>query len=398
MAATTHTLNPLPFENLEHRRFEDLVRQLAYDFKPWRQLEATGRSGSEGGFDARGWEIAQVPDDDHEEDEDREHHVPVATDRLWLVQCKRERSIGPSLAMKYLSDVSDADLRSLYGILFVAPANFSRTTRDRFIARCRDFGVQEIQIWGRGELEDLLVQPKNDHLLFAYFGISLQIRRRSTRSAIRSRLATKRRAHRILESKAYQSVLLRDSQDDQYPFMTSKEEFERDPRWLVRKFLEFNHDGPAFLTRKYFAYLDENYKWDAAFVFNDAANGWHDDPWLGKDLDDKIRSEIFAFWETLPEERRAWLEVFGIIAYDDIIDIDEIGDDWVDGAPHVFVTFDGSRVQPFKYVVGRVTTRGFSSRSQNVHDKKDGRIQIFPEKFREEPSVKGSKKGTRRGK
>jgi hypothetical protein len=37
---------PLHFEDLEPHRFEDLVRRLIYDFRPWRQLEATGRSGA----------------------------------------------------------------------------------------------------------------------------------------------------------------------------------------------------------------------------------------------------------------------------------------------------------------------------------------------------------------
>lgn len=39
---TTRTFNPLPLEHLEPKRFEDLVRQLTYEFRPWRQLEATG--------------------------------------------------------------------------------------------------------------------------------------------------------------------------------------------------------------------------------------------------------------------------------------------------------------------------------------------------------------------
>lgn len=55
--ATTRTIGPLHFEDLDPKRFEDLVRQLAYEFKPWRRLEATGRSGSDNGFDARGYEI-----------------------------------------------------------------------------------------------------------------------------------------------------------------------------------------------------------------------------------------------------------------------------------------------------------------------------------------------------
>jgi hypothetical protein len=54
MSETSRTFGLLPFENLEPRRFEDLVRQLAYDFRPWRALEATGRAEGDEGFDARG--------------------------------------------------------------------------------------------------------------------------------------------------------------------------------------------------------------------------------------------------------------------------------------------------------------------------------------------------------
>ncbi|NYG46218.1 hypothetical protein GGD67_003689 [Bradyrhizobium sp. IAR9] len=49
----TKTTGPLHFEDLEPHRFEDLVRRLLYDFRQWRELEATGRTGSDEGFDAR---------------------------------------------------------------------------------------------------------------------------------------------------------------------------------------------------------------------------------------------------------------------------------------------------------------------------------------------------------
>jgi hypothetical protein len=57
MPATRKTLGPLHLEDLEPHRSEDLVRQLVYDFRVWRMLEATGRSGSDDGFDDRGYEI-----------------------------------------------------------------------------------------------------------------------------------------------------------------------------------------------------------------------------------------------------------------------------------------------------------------------------------------------------
>jgi hypothetical protein len=52
----TRTMGALHFEDLEPHRFEDLIRQLAYDFRSWRQLEATGRAGGDDGFDVRGFE------------------------------------------------------------------------------------------------------------------------------------------------------------------------------------------------------------------------------------------------------------------------------------------------------------------------------------------------------
>jgi hypothetical protein len=81
----TRTTGPLHFEDLEPHRFEDLVRRLIYDFRPWRHLEATGRSGSDDGFDARGFEITlghSVPDQtDEDAVEDKE-----AEDRIWLIR------------------------------------------------------------------------------------------------------------------------------------------------------------------------------------------------------------------------------------------------------------------------------------------------------------------------
>ena len=49
----TRTVGPIHFEDLDPHRFEDLVRQLAYDFRPWKSIESTGRGGADDGFDVR---------------------------------------------------------------------------------------------------------------------------------------------------------------------------------------------------------------------------------------------------------------------------------------------------------------------------------------------------------
>ena len=56
ITTVTKTLGPLHFDDLEPKRFKDLARQLVYDFRIWRRLEATGRAGSDDGFDARGYQ------------------------------------------------------------------------------------------------------------------------------------------------------------------------------------------------------------------------------------------------------------------------------------------------------------------------------------------------------
>ena len=103
MTTASTTINPLHFEDLEPHRFEDLIRQLVYDFRPWSSLEATGRSGSDDGFDARGYEL--LPIEEVEPDTEEGESKWAFQDRIWLIQCKREQKIGPQKIKKYLDEV-----------------------------------------------------------------------------------------------------------------------------------------------------------------------------------------------------------------------------------------------------------------------------------------------------
>ncbi|MFC6662821.1 hypothetical protein [Deinococcus multiflagellatus] len=76
-----------------------------------------------------------------------------------------------------------------YGFILAAACDFSKKAYDAFRLALIGTGVQEFQIWGKAELEDMLFQPKNDHLLFAYFGISLQVKKRTRQTKLRSLLA-----------------------------------------------------------------------------------------------------------------------------------------------------------------------------------------------------------------
>lgn len=341
MALATKTIGPLHLEDLEPHRFEDLVRQLLYDFKVWRQIEATGRSGSDDGFDVRAWEqetplVEQVDGTEEEED------APLAPGRLWLVQCKRERTVGPGKLAGYLDDIPEEERGRIYGVIFAAACDFSKKARDVFLAKCREMGFAEGHLWGKAEIEDMLFQPKNDHLLFAYTGISLQTRRRTLKSQLASILTMKRKAKRHLDEQGW--VLLRDPDDKRYPFLDEDETLPRYERgrWRVVRYLGLAHDGLRFLGARHFAYLAEDgVGWDYAEAMNDAHPHRHDDPWCSGDEDHEVRSTAWGIWEKLPKHCQAWYEIAFVIPLDRIVAIDEIGDDWFSG-PHLFVHLTNS--------------------------------------------------------
>lgn len=88
----TRTINPIHFEDLEPHRFEDLIRQLMYDFKDWKSIEATGKLGSDDGIDIlaieNNFEESDNYDDDNyddngDDDDDHHHFVMPQVMSLW---------------------------------------------------------------------------------------------------------------------------------------------------------------------------------------------------------------------------------------------------------------------------------------------------------------------------
>src|SRR5262245_25770392 len=120
---TTRTTGPLHFEDLEPHRFEDLIRQLAYDYRPVSPTDPAGRTGSGDRFDARGWEAVpnEFPESDEDDDEEDDADLPLRGEhRIWLIQCKREASIGPKQLDKYLNAIPVEERKRLYGLIFAA--------------------------------------------------------------------------------------------------------------------------------------------------------------------------------------------------------------------------------------------------------------------------------------
>lgn len=338
MTKASRTVNPLHFEDLEPKRFEDLVRQLLYDFRDWSALEATGRSGSDDGFDARGWEIGAMRlTDDPESEEETSESADQGINRVWLVQCKRERTITPKKLVSYLENINEEELASLHGLIFVAACDFSKKSHDGFRKWCHAAGLKEFHLWGKAALEDLLFQPRHDHLLFGYFGLSLQIRKRSIKSALRARLAIKRQVIRHIggvEQHTHQPILLRDADDDHYPYIGELPDFYKKPSWAVYEFIGHYESGIKILARSHLAYFkDEGAEWDAMEVLR--TNLHFDDRW-GKPTDHKLQTKLRNIWLDVSEQNRAVLEVVGLIPYEQILAIDEVGDEWFMN-PHVYL-------------------------------------------------------------
>lgn len=270
-----------------------------------------------------------------------------------------------------------------YGYMIIAACNFSKTTRDTFRSEMHSRGIQEFFLWGKGELEDMLYLPKNDHLLFAYFGISLQIRRRSLKTRVSAALTLKRKLVKVLgdiQNNCLEPVLIRDPRQIDYPKIGDVGEFIKKPRWQYFAFAGHQPvDHVAFIVKRSFAYVDFNSnEWDAALSYSDqptykSIHGIPEEMFREYDT----RSQYSSFWnEQIPEVNRAWFKVIRTIPYDRILAIDDIGDIYNE-PPHLLVEFrpDGDPFEPGSHP----WIEGVGSYRPGIRPEKDKRVKFFPD-------------------
>lgn len=336
----TKTLGPIHFEDLDPRRFEDLVRELVYDFKDWQNIEATGRGGSDDGFDIRAYEqVSDVITESGEHDSGEEAAHPMEG-RVWMFQCKREKEIGPARVASIISDGVDPKVPP-YGYILTAPANFSKTSYDKFREELRKRGVMEFYLWGRAALEDMLHQPKNDHILFTFFGISLVSRRKSRATEIRGVVSAKNKLLKLLgEHPNLEPVLLRDTNDVHYPYKAEYNDFKKRPRWKEYPVVEMHPVGLIVLVAKFFAFHDPVKKeWDYSDAVNLVHRQANDED---REEKDALRQCVEGFWEFFQKSSRAMFVVNGFVRFDSIVVIDSEGDS-LHKFPHIYVDFQSNR-------------------------------------------------------
>jgi len=338
-AKPTTTTNPIHFEDLDPKRFEDLVRELIYDFRDWQTIEATGKGGGDDGFDIRAYERTITTSID----EDGNEVIRPMDGDVWMIQCKREKSIPPSKIKKILEDIDPGD--PPYGYMLVAATDFSKKSYDAFRDELTKLGVLEFYLWGKATLETELHQPKNDRILFTFFGVSNVRRKRSRATEIRSEVTSKNRVMRVLgDNPAHSWILARDSKDRHYPYESKYADFEKRPRWKEYEVVELHPRGVIVSMKQCYAYFDEEKKaFDCAeppIVIRNPRDRTHD-----TDREEREKLGLVRdFWERQPQKNQAMFHQNGIIRYDDMLVIDDKGDSWNE-LPHIFVDFvDGSPV------------------------------------------------------
>jgi hypothetical protein len=154
-----------------------------------------------------------------EEADDSDDSNTFFTERLWIFQCKREKALPPRKLRTVITDSLRSFASAPHGFVLAVGCVVSEEARGAFRAEMARRGVEEFLLWATSELEDMRFQPQHDRLLFAYFGISLQPRRRSIATRLRADLTKKKQREAVIgpEGPDGTLVLLRDPADERNP-------------------------------------------------------------------------------------------------------------------------------------------------------------------------------------
>lgn len=381
---TTKTLGPLHFEDLEPHRFESLVRNLLYDFREWQIIEPTGQGGNDDGFDIRAWEkVGEIRNvDETAESKESEEGIHPMEGNLWMIQCKREKEIGPSRVTKIIDTVDSKN--PPYGYILTAPVTFSKKSYDVFRQKLRSKGVMEFYLWGRGELEDMLYLPKNDRILFTFFGLSFERQKRSKTSEIKFLLNNKNKLFRILDGQEYndmrKSVLVRDYNADKYPYESEYKDFDKKPRWKEYVAYRYHPLGLWVHIGEYYAYIDES-KREFDFIKSADLLYREGDVRLRCNSDDNTKRDMAEdTWAHLPLRNQVKLNIDGIIFYQDMLVIDDKGDSLYN-FPHLFLDYkkyDGP-FGGFRYLLGKGNDL---EGCIDAHQEKYKKVSFFPQQLK----------------
>lgn len=306
----TKTINQLHFEDLEPHRFEDLIRQLIYNLKDWNSIEATGKLGQDDGIDILGREKI------NNTQEENDNFIEI--ERVWNIQCKREKSITPKKMIKIIEESFKSGVPDCY--ILAAACNFSKKTRDIFREEMIKYKIKEFYIWGKTELEDMLFQEANDYLLFAYFGISIHLKQKKDLFNLRKKIEMKKKLKDLIFGEKYHNGVVIVEVDDM-EYITSIDSYF----YLGDR---FGSNGIEVYKGKYLAYIDEikkEYDYDKNFNYYKPDN-------INIEYEYANKSTV-----EIDKTKKGAVETHFILNYDQIIEIDFIGDFYNEYRPIIYI-------------------------------------------------------------
>ncbi len=282
-----------------------------------------------------------------EEEESQGEHVVESNQ--WVIQCKRHKQLGPGQVQKIVSAFKGDE--SVYGYILAAPVNFSKKSYDVFRDEIRKKGITECYLWGRAELEDFLLMPKFDHILFTFFGISLSTRRRTRDSRAKFKVNNKNKLFRVLGdgrgiTSINASLLLRDINDSDYPWQGKYKDFEKRPRWDLVIADDYDPRGLIVHIHKYYAYFDKE---TDEFDFAQQVEFLNKLPEFRQVRDHETieqQERLEDYFRHLPRKHQAFYRVEGLLPWEDMLLIDDKGDS-IHQCPHIYVDWqNGSALVP----------------------------------------------------
>jgi hypothetical protein len=133
---------------------------------------------------------------------------------------------------------------------------------------------------------------------------------------------------------------VRDPADTRYPW-TGRETLQGG-RFLWRPFAmkSLGPHGLRLVVRCFHGfYRADTTEWDVASALNRAVPHEGDDLWRDADAPSQALSDrVIGPWSRLPEHQKVFLFALRDLAYEDILEIDEVGDDFCE-LPTIFATF-----------------------------------------------------------
>ena len=149
MINPTRTINRLHFEDLDWRRFENLVYEIEYRENSWKNLDPIGLTGNDGGVDILG--------------KDKNGYT-------WYIQCKNHKTFTKSDAKTIIEKIVDKHMISRKSILLIAIACCASSDTLMFIdSYSKEKGFLEYHVLTDIQMEAMLYGNYKD-LLSKYFG------------------------------------------------------------------------------------------------------------------------------------------------------------------------------------------------------------------------------------